>query len=232
MPMDSAPQNRSKSDAGKAISEVVLTTIPAVLLYFMGWVYLNFYLSAFGIGISELDIDIQTILIYSFPPIGILVRAFWLTALVVLIILVAIGWIAILRVRKATLQKLKNVYDRLRHASTALHALYIYFIVVIIAVPAVPAIRWAAFDAANQKWASDDLHIDAMIKETENSKSAWVDGYKKCSERHALDLIMADKESYYMLCVSSVDPSSGVVYEVRRDVGLVSVRFVGRQISR
>jgi hypothetical protein len=52
------------SEGSKVFFEIAIATIPAVVLYFIGWVYLNFYISAFGITVSELDLDIQTIFIY------------------------------------------------------------------------------------------------------------------------------------------------------------------------
>lgn len=37
----------------KAIYEFLVATLPAVVLYFVGWAYLYFFLGAFGINIAE-----------------------------------------------------------------------------------------------------------------------------------------------------------------------------------
>jgi hypothetical protein len=63
---------RAATEAGsgtKALSELALATAPLVLLYFIGWVYLHYYLRAFRIEVSELDLDLPTILIYSVRPV-------------------------------------------------------------------------------------------------------------------------------------------------------------------
>jgi hypothetical protein len=55
-------------DLQKAISDFLVATIPAVLLYFLGWAYLYYFLSSFGIYLSELKLDVTTVLIYSYAP--------------------------------------------------------------------------------------------------------------------------------------------------------------------
>ena len=67
------------------------------------------------------------------------------------------------------------------------------------------------------------------MKDPEGKDRAWHDNYRRCSGRRALDLLFSDKESYYMLCISSVDKTDGIVFEVRRETGLVSVRLVEPQ---
>jgi hypothetical protein len=59
-------------------------------------------------------------------------------------------------------------------------------------------------------------------------KSSWLVSYDSCSARRALNLIFADKETYVMLCVDKYDAGSGVVYEVRPENGLISVRMIRR----
>jgi hypothetical protein len=56
-------------DWQKAISDFLVATIPAVLLYFLGWAYLYYFLSSFGIYPSELKLDVITVLIYAYAPI-------------------------------------------------------------------------------------------------------------------------------------------------------------------
>jgi hypothetical protein len=54
-----APEEPS---GGKGLFELVIATIPAVVLYFFGWAYLHFYLRAFSIDVSELSLDLHLLL--------------------------------------------------------------------------------------------------------------------------------------------------------------------------
>jgi hypothetical protein len=221
------------SDASKALAEIILVTIPAVILYFVGWVYLNAYLSAFGINVSELDLDIQTIFIYAFPPTRILLQSFWPYILLALLITIIFIYLVASNLSKPLLRSLKQFWNHFTTGSVGFRIFCIYIVTLFVAVAALPAIRWAAFHAAQQKWKTESFHVEALLKESEKTiQQQWVDNYNKCTERHALDLIMSDKESYYLLCTSSLDRSSGIVYEVRREVGLVSIRYVNQAKSQ
>ena len=52
------------------------------------------------------------------------------------------------------------------------------------------------------------------------------ESYLKCSEKQALLLIYANEKVYYLLCKSVENDKEGYVFEVRRESGLSSVRFV------
>jgi hypothetical protein len=106
-------------------------------------------------------------------------------------------------------------------SSSTAQVLVMFAILAALAVISTPMIHWAAAEVANRKWASEGIRMEAISKKPESKeKSSWEDNYKLCSNRRALDLILADKESYYMLCISSMDSTAAIVYEVRRDVGL------------
>jgi hypothetical protein len=53
-------------DVSNAFVNFVIVTLPAILLYFLGWTYLYFYLSTFSIKISELKVDVDTVLVYGY----------------------------------------------------------------------------------------------------------------------------------------------------------------------
>ncbi len=223
--MSSHPPSGQQSD-GKGISELVIATIPAALLYLIGWTYLYFYLQAFGIGISELELDLQTIFIYSYPPIRMLWLSYWGWVLLGVGALASGIWVVRLRTTPAA----RNALARwIFGVSTVSQGLRLFFAVSILAVLLVPAVRTNAVQAADRKWVSEGIRVEAIVKEPEKGeKSAWYESYKRCASRRALDLVFADKDAYYMLCISGVDESSGIVYEVRRDSGLASVRFARR----
>jgi hypothetical protein len=202
---------------GKGFFELIIATLPAVLLYFFGWAFLHFYLKAFNVDLSELDLDLQTIFIYSVPPLRALMGLYWIWASV--FALAALIWIF--------QRTLPQFYGRIIELPAIVHGLGLFAIVATVAVVSVPMIRSVAADAASRKWSSGTgLPIEAIVKEPEGKDRSWYDNYKRCSGRRALDLIFADKESYYMLCISNVDKTTGIVFEVRRQTGLVSVRFV------
>jgi len=219
-----------RNDSGLDLFKLFMATIPAVVLYFVGWAYLHFYLKAFGISVSELDLDIQTILIYSFPPLQILVRSWWHWLVLGLVALLVIVWLVRRFAVQDTKEKLANVCNRTRSASPVTQGLGLLVILLILVVVFVPIIGSAAAQAANRKWVSEGVLIEAVVKEPDaKEKSAWHENYKRCGSRRALDLIFVDKESYYMLCISSLDKASALVFEIRRQIGLVSVRFVRRE---
>src|SRR5204863_68697 len=89
-----------------------------------------------------------------------------------------------------------------------------------------PGIRTAAEQVADRKWNTEGIRMEAIAAKEGTGNNPWQDNYKRCGDRRALDLIFADKETYYMLCISTFDKVQGVVYEVRRDAGLVSVRLI------
>lgn len=66
----------------KALYEFLIATLPAVIVYFIGWAYLFFFLSDFSINITELNFDTTTVFIYAFAPIQIFVKNHWLLTLV------------------------------------------------------------------------------------------------------------------------------------------------------
>jgi hypothetical protein len=117
------------------------------------------------------------------------------------------------------------------YRSVLLQLLLLIAVMVALAFVSVPIIQSVATQAAKRKWDNGvGLRIDAIIKEPE--PKWWVekgkahDYYRDCGSRGVLDLIFSDKHSYYVLCVAESDRTAGLVFEVRREAGLVSVRFL------
>jgi hypothetical protein len=229
---DRATTDAQLGSGAKAVFEIALATAPAVLLYFVGWAYLHFYLRAFRIDVSELDLDLQTILIYSFRPL----KALMLLYLPVVAAVVLVVWIlrALIPTWK---EQTTQFYRRLIEAPALVHGLGLFAILAFVAVVSIPTIRSVAAQAANEKWAGAvdvRLPVQVLVKESESKESGtkesneWLDNYKSCSstERRGLDLIFADKGSYYLLCTSPDDRTQGIIFEVRRETGLASIRFV------
>jgi hypothetical protein len=218
------------SDVNKGFFELIIATIPTVLLYFVGWAYLYFYLNVFDVGISELDLEIQTIFIYSFPPIRTFLGLYWVwIAIGILVVSISIA-LARRFANEAVKKRLSALWKRIRGASPIAQGLGLFAALLFLAILAVPIIRSEAVEAASQKWLTEGVRIEAMVKPLEaKEQSPWYDNYEQCANRRALDLIFADKDAYYILCKSTVDERSAIVFEVRRDVGLTSIRFVQRE---
>jgi hypothetical protein len=233
--VDSAPP----PGINERLLEVVLATVPAILAYFLGWAYLHFYLSAFGFSESELDIGIQTIFVYAFPPIRLLLNSCWdwllinwLWVLIILSAVFAMVWVCTRFLSPSAAHAVGRLVRRCgqlipksplgQGVGTLLAVMALVFLTS-------PLIRKAAFAQADLKWVAEGVRLDAVLRESDaKERSATLVNYKTCSERRALDLIFADRSAYYLLCISSVDPSNAVVFEVRRDGGLASVRYVRR----
>jgi hypothetical protein len=231
--MNGPPTSDAQLGSGaKAVFEIALATLPAVLLYFVGWAYLHFYLRAFRIDVSELDLDLQTILIYSFRPL----KALMLLYLAAVVVVILVVWI--LRSLIPTWkEQTTRFYGRLIEAPALVHGLVLFTILALVAVASIPTIRSVAAEAANEKWTGAvdvRLPVQVLIKESESKESGtkesneWLDNYKTCSStaRRGLDLIFADKGSYYLLCTSPDDSTQGIIFEIRRETGLASIRFV------
>ena len=73
------------------------------------------------------------------------------------------------------------------------------------------------------------MRIQATVDKPAETFNAYED-YKSCMDRRALDLIFADHDGYFLLCVADINETGGTVFEVRRDDSkLVSVRTVRRR---
>lgn len=222
------PDRDQPSSGKKSVPEWLVVTLPAVLLYFVGWAYLHYYLQAFGIGISELDLDLQTILLYSLPPFKILFSAYWPWILggfflAWLLAQLCRGIPARYRVRIGSTTSWAPKLPLLVRVPAILVLLFLAVIA------CAYAIRVAALQNADDKWTSEGTRIEAMVKAAEGEgKSNIHSNYRSCNERRALDLIISDKEAYYILCISRVEPKSAIVFEVRRSTGLASARLIQR----
>jgi hypothetical protein len=230
-------------DVRKVIFEFILATLPAVLLYFIGWVYLNSYLSGFAINVSELQLDTQTIFIYSFSPFQIIIQRYWirlgLIALGLTILVIALVWIArkyLSSTRRATLRaKAGQLIGAVAALPPALYGFIgIIAALVFLALLVAPVVRWSAGISVAQRWDGLGARVQPILpSEIKPSmwhqRFYWHENYERCGERRGFEFIFSDQSAYYVLCRSSVDPDTGIIYEVRHNVGLVSVRYVNRR---
>src|SRR5262245_33689463 len=85
----------------------------------------------------------------------------------------------------------------------------VYFILatlIVALLASVQVLRYFGNYAANRTWSDGGIPFEALLKESEpkwweineDKRPTLHDNYKKCRDR--LELIFADKQSYYMLC--------------------------------
>jgi len=159
-----------EAEASGTFESVALVTIPAALIYFVGWGYLHFYLRAFAIDLSELDLGVETVLIYAVPPI------FWLcgrnvliVAALMLLLIGATGWL---------LWRLHKLHSRAAHAASpgghaphpVLHLLafalkggWMLVTTLLVAAALMPALKSVALARAGAAWRDDSVSIKVIV---------------------------------------------------------------------
>jgi len=221
------------AEAGKsgALSDIVLVTIPAVMTYLIGWAYLHYYLSAFGIEESELELDLETILVYAAPPLSAVFGDHWvLWVLFIVVALIARAMIDRQRRKAAAAAAAAGVPAPVVHDTREplVHGLVALALLIVLVRAAVPYVKDLAQERARDRWERLAVRIQTVLKEGE-PRSGAQKNYATCLEQGRLDLLFADRNRYFMLCRSTVDTSVGLIFEVARDeAALVSVREARR----
>ena len=224
------------SEASGTIESIVLVTIPAALIYFIGWAYLHYYLGAFSIDLSELELGVETVLIYSAPPLFSLVSAYQLTLILALIALLVASGVLVWRLQRhhasstashaAAPAAVHPEYVWMPMLAFILKGLWAFVVMVSLAFALTPGLRNFAAGKARLTWRDDSMPIEVRVAEPEKP-DAMHDNYRTCQEARRLHLVFSDKDRYFLLCTSAIDPDRGAVYEVRRDdSSLASVRYV------
>jgi hypothetical protein len=237
-------------DLQKAIIDFVIVTIPGALLYFLGWAYLYYYLYFLGINVSELKLDTATIFIYSYSPIyDVISKHIVIASLLFFILLLTIFTTFFDEILKGLIKNLRKwslpvraqwfTYRRVSSLRPLARIMYItvvlfLFILIVINFILIPIARWSAKDTANQKWSGDTRSVTVNLnkeavnlnEEAKANSSELVDDFTACQNRGGLVVIFSDEETLFLLCRSPDDPRTGSVFEVKKDKGLVSSRYV------
>ena len=230
-------------DLQKSIVDFVIVTFPGVFLYFLGWVYLYYFLYYFGINVTELKLDTSTVFIYSYSPIyDTIAKHPVLSTVSFLIVMSAIftkifdgivqgslirawnwtspihlGW-----VRYRSPSSLSPLW-RIAYISLALFL----FILIVINFVLIPIAQSSAKGAADEKWKGDTRSILINLKAEGNSNASEIIGdFSACQERGVMVQIISDEDTLFLLCRSPADPHTGSVFEVKKKEGLISSRYV------
>jgi hypothetical protein len=107
-----------------------------------------------------------------------------------------------------------------------LKGLWAFVVMVGLAFLLTPALRNFALGKAQVTWRDDSMPIE-VVAEDPGKPDTLHDNYQTCRDARHLHLVFSDKDRYFLLCTSAIDPDRGAVYEVRReDSALASVRYV------
>lgn len=207
------------------VSAIVVAT-PAVIVYFLGWTYLNYYLGAFGIGIAELDLGVETIFIYSAPAATWLLKTKWPWFVGIAVFWgIVVLWSCHLR---GGISPSVTSFLRKFFMFWYVQAIATFIGVTLLTMMIAPIVQKAAVTHVTEMWGRAGIKIRAMVESSESGSDERRD-YETCKKRDGLQLVFGDKNGYFMLCTSEIDDMDGVIYEVRRqDSALASVRRVSR----
>jgi len=233
-----------KEEGTGTIESIVLVTIPAALVYFIGWAYLHYYLSAFSIDLSELEFDLEGVLIYAAPPIVSMCTDHQLAAALLLLAMAAASlWLVRLVHRRHRNQKLAGAlsypgnphpaaaHPLLHLPSFVLKGLWALVTMVCLVTLLRPALRDIAIARAQAAWDMNGVAIRAIVEQPEKDDPSYLlyAGYQTCMAARRLHLVFSDRNRYFMLCKGDPDFGSAALYEVRReDSALASVRYISR----
>jgi hypothetical protein len=219
----------------KALYEFLIATLPAVIVYFIGWAYLFFFLSDFSINITELNFDTTTVFIYAFAPIQIFAKNHWLLTLFGILAAFILFFIVpiCLPIHAPTISRgLSRWSGRIPIFAKILFGAIVF---VALLIGLLPLLRSAALQKKQEIWSGNANYVlplfvgDAGQAASASQDLSWRDNFIKsymlCSDQEALRLIFSDEKVYYLLCKSEENGDEGYVFEVRHEGGLASVRF-------
>ena len=216
----------------KSLIQFLIATVPAIVLYFIGWAYLYFYFSSFGINIAEIHLDTSTVFIYAFSPLAIVVKAYWPWIAPLTVIIVAVVLIITTLMPRKSRNEIKQIYRWVRDKVPIGVTTLLMIIGLLIFLSAlVPVVKWAAIQQRKQVWAGERpvsmvVLVEGSKPKAEADPAQVRESYMQCSDQQALLSIFSDDKAYYLLCKSVENSDVGYVFEVRREFGLSSVRFV------
>lgn len=220
-------ESPAKAVPDSSVISAVVVVVPAAITYFIGWAYLHFFLNAFGI--LELDLGLETVLIYAAPALTWLLREHWVWLGLGLLVLFSAAFTVLPQRWKDPGKKVCAFFaQRVGSLPRALRVLLALVLIGVFAMALAAKIRQAATSHAIDRWTLASVKIQAPAM-APGRETAQHQDYDVCLQRKGLDLLIADTASYFMLCPSEIDDTMGAVYEVRRDnSALASVRQVSR----
>ena len=189
------------------IKQAAVTAIPIALLFFGGWAFLSAYLGLFGVDITEIDLSIQSTLVFSFRSLN----TWWaLVAAVVGLVLGFLVWHL-----RSSVQK-----------CGPLCSVTLAFAVVVVTFKGLDGLaREAASQVANQVWDGRRVRIEARLEPEEMaSGTKLTEDYLACLSRRGFVNVFSTTKRSFVLCRSSDNPTeTGMLYVVDQP-GIISSR--------
>jgi hypothetical protein len=173
----------------KSLVDFIIVTIPGLLLYFLGWVYLSYYLSQFQINPSELKLDFSTIFTYSYIPIYNTIGGGILLASLAVLVLVAMLLIIFTNVSDIIVAKSLHVWYWIWHLLTRrvkwlqyrpvsrftstcqtvyFTIIWLLVLMVFLNLALVRFARWTAAQAVNDRWNTPGQRVAVVLTESES----------------------------------------------------------------
>jgi len=197
------------------MKQAVIASLPLAALFFTGWSFLSAYLGSFGIDITEVDLALQTVLVFAFRPLHT-----YLAGLVAVMGTVVI-YIVFFWHRSVALQK--KVHWLFWVTPT---------LILVIGFLALNELaKQTAKTAANQVWNGKRVRVEAILTSTEEARrNLIVADYRECRSRRRFVNVFSTVSKSYLLCPSSNEPDkSGMLYVVENTGIISSRRRIGRQ---
>jgi hypothetical protein len=230
-------------DLQRSIIDFIIVTLPGVFLYFLGWIYLYYFLNFFGINISELQLDTSTVFIYSYSPIYDLIVGHLFVAMLLAFAIFSILFTSVFDLfsermlaflRKHTfpvrVRWINHRWPSSFNPSWRVVYLTVVLFLTIVCVfnlVLIPIAISGARLAAGQKWKGDtrSILVNLNLEEKPNS-SELTEDFNACQLRGAMVQIFSDENTLFLLCRSPDDPRTGSVFEIKKERGVVSSRYV------
>jgi hypothetical protein len=182
------PQGAAMGEFRKSLVDFIIVTIPGLLLYFLGWVYLSYYLSQFQINPSELKLDFSTIFTYSYIPIyntiggGLLLVSLAVLVFVIMLFTIFTNiydiivdktlylwyWIWGLLTRRVKWLQYRPI-SRFNSTCQTVYFTIIWLLVLIVFLnlALVRFARWTAAQAVNDRWNTPGQRVAVVLTESE-----------------------------------------------------------------
>jgi hypothetical protein len=239
-----------------AMSQILLAAGAVIALYVVGWGYLYSYLGMFAIKITEINFSPVTVFIFSYPSLRLLWEFYWPEIGLVVFSLILL-WlfgarfcrlIGVMRARVGAGDESPSVFSPI---APSLGLLII--LALVLPLPLKALASWSAATDAARVWEGQTpelvpvfetpplvtsrfdavrlltLRVWQKATDKQPERASRVSAaYEDCADRHAVRLIFATGERFYLFCRSRDVDTTGTVFEVKGREGLISGRFINR----
>jgi hypothetical protein len=230
-------KNAESSGFWNAVSRIRdVAFIAAVYLFFAGFIYRYYYLTSFGINPKFEDSALYSVLVYAYSVFDDVFRRspfthWWLSVLVAVIVVVAVGTNAYLReTRRLYRWKAARVAVELRRVAQPA--------AIIVALVLIPwlfdaAERAGLSDAANVRLAQNGIDYAVSVTLTEDAGKHYDKDIQSALASYTLRLVSESDSAYYFLDQPASAPQTGVrragIFVVRKDdVQSIKLALPGR----